>query len=219
MVLLFKLKNKKNTLLYLGALFLSLIMYSAIFRYSPWNNRLFLPLTILFLLSAAYILHQTMVTEKVRFALIVFLFFIALFPVYFNRAKPIIADPFYVKRVLSHSPKASQGGKTVFQKTRLENYFVWTPFLQNQLDTLYSAIPQVVNKQDTLKIDISTEFDSHEYMIWYYAKQKFGQQLYIGTTQNINYQPFSQNTPKPDFYNLALSDSVMHWKSSKIRNY
>ena len=30
---------------------------------------------------------------------------IALFPIYFNRAKPIIGNPFYIRRQLTFSPK------------------------------------------------------------------------------------------------------------------
>ena len=30
---------------------------------------------------------------------------ISIFPVYFNRAKPIIGNPFYLRRVLTNSPK------------------------------------------------------------------------------------------------------------------
>jgi len=217
-VLLFNLKSKKNILLYLGGLFLTLIIYSSIFRYSPWNNRLFLPLTILFLLSAVYILHQTILKEKVLFALMTFLLLIATLPVYFNRAKPIIADPFYLKRVLSHSPKATLGGKTVFQKTRMENYFVWTPFLASQLDTLFSNIHMTQSNVDTVKMDITTEFDSHEYMIWLKARENFGPNIYIGSAQNITYHPYKSNNRPSNYFNIALKDSTMHWKSIKIRH-
>ena len=212
----FTLKNKKSILIYLSGLFLTLIIYSAIIRYSPWNNRLFLPLTILFLLSAAYTLHLSIINQKVQYGFMVLLLIIATLPVYFNRAKPIVADPFYLKRVLSHSPKAALGSKTVFDKTRMENYFVWTPFLQNQLDSLFGTIQMANHKTDSLKLNIITEFDSHEYMIWLYARQKFGHQFYIGSAQNIQYQPFKPNDRSSNYYNIALKDSVMHWKSIKL---
>ena len=214
----FTLKNKKSILIYLTGLFLTLIIYSAIIRYSPWNNRLFLPHTILFLLSAAYILHLSIKNQKVQFAFMALLLIIATLPVYFNRAKPIIADPFYLKRVLSHSPKAAMGSKTVFEKSRMENYFVWTPFLQNQLDSLFSTIPMTNSKKDSLKVDIITEFDSHEYMIWLYTRQKFGDHFYIGSAHNIQYQPFNSNDRSSNYFNIALKDSVMHWKSTVLSN-
>jgi hypothetical protein len=109
---------------------------------------------------------------------------------------------------LSHSPKAAEGSKTIFQKTREENYFVWTPFLQKQLDTLFEKIPPTANK-----INLSTEFDSHESMIWQYAKKHFNHSFYIGTAQGFKYKPFIQNNPPASFYNLSLVDSSMHWKS------
>jgi len=208
LVLLFRWKDKKWVVLYIAGLLLTFFIYSSIFRYSPWNNRLFLPLTLLFMLASSYIFIKSIKNESLLFTIAVFFLIISLFPVYMNRAKPIIIDPFYLKRVLSHSPKAVEGSKTVFQKTREENYFVWTPFLQQQLDTLFINIPPTANK-----INLSTEFDSHEYMIWEYAKKHFNHPLYIGTAQGFKYKPFIQNNPPPSFYNLSLVDSSMHWKS------
>ncbi len=207
-VLLFRIKDRKWVVLFIAALLSTFFIYSSIFRYSPWNNRLFLPLTLLFMLASNYIFIKSIKNESLLFTIAVFFLIISLFPVYMNRAKPIIIDPFYLKRVLSHSPKAAEGSKTVFQKTREENYFVWTPFLQQQLDTLFGNIPPTANK-----INLTTEFDSHEYMIWQYAKKHFNHPLYIGTAQGFKYKPFIQNNPPPSFYNLSLVDSSMHWKS------
>lgn len=205
--LIWKLKNRKNLLWICFSLFATFIIYSAIFRYSPWNNRLFLPLIIVWLIVVAYILHNTIKNSFFVFIISTGLILIAILPVYFNRAKPIIMDPFYLKRVLSHSPKAADKIKTVFEKNRMDNYFVWTPFLQKQLDTVFNQVP--INKN---RIDLSTEFDSHEYMIWLYAQKHFKGNFYIGTSQNIHYKPFPQNFPKADSYTIALSDSIMHWK-------
>ncbi len=206
--LFFRWKDKKWIVLYIGGLLLTFFIYSSIFRYSPWNNRLFLPLTLLFMLVSSFILVKSIKRESLLFSISVALLLLSLFPVYMNRAKPIVIDPFYLKRVLSHSPKAADGSKTVFQKTREENYFVWTPFLQKQLDTLFEKIPPSNNK-----INLSTEFDSHEYMIWLYAQKHFNHPFYIGTAQGFKYKPSIQNNPPATFYNLSLIDSSMHWKS------
>ncbi len=208
LVLLFRWNDKKWVALYIVGLLLTFFIYSSIFRYSPWNNRLFLPLTLLFMLASSYIFIKTIKKESLLFSIAVLLLLISLFPVYLNRAKPIIIDPFYLKRVLSHSPKAAEGSKTIFQKTREENYFVWTPFLQKQLDTLFEKIPPTASK-----INLSTEFDSHEYMIWQYAKKHFNHTFYIGTAQGFRYKPYIQNNPPASFYNLSLVDSSIHWKS------
>ncbi len=207
-VLLFRIKDKKWVLLFIASLLLTFFIYSSIFRYSPWNNRLFLPLTLLFMLVSSYIFIKSIKNESLLFTIAVFFLIISLFPVYMNRAKPIIIDPFYLKRVLSHSPKAAEGSKTIFQKTREENYFIWTPYLQKQLDTLFENIPPPTNK-----INLSTEFDSHEYMIWHYAHKHLHHPFYIGTAQGFRYKPFTQNNPPATFYNLSLVDSSMHWKS------
>ncbi len=208
LVLLFRWKNKKWVALYIAGLLLSFFIYSSIFRYSPWNNRLFLPLTLLFMLASSYIFIKSIKNKSLLFSIAVFLLIISLFPVYMNRAKPILIDPFYLKRVLSHSPKAAEGSKTLFQKTREENYFVWNPFLQQQLDTLFGNIPPTANK-----INLSTEFDSHEYIIWQYANKHLDHPIYIGTAQGFKYKPFIQNNPPASFYNLSLVDSSMYWKS------
>jgi hypothetical protein len=43
-----------------------------------------------------------------------FLFLIiSIFPVYFNRAKPIIGNPFYLRRVLTNSPKGEMDKSTL----------------------------------------------------------------------------------------------------------
>lgn len=206
--LLFRWKDKKWVVLYIAGLLLTFFIYSSIFRYSPWNNRLFLPLTLLFMLASSYIFIKTNKSELLSFSISVGLLIISLFPVYMNRAKPIIIDPFYLKRVLSHSPKVAEGSKTISQKTREENYFVWTPFLQKRLDTVFKKIPPTANK-----INLSTEFDSHEYMIWHYAHKRLHHPFYIGTAQGFRYKPFTQNNPPATFYNLSLIDSSMHWKS------
>ena len=212
LVLLFRWKDKKWVVLYIAGLLLTFFIYSSIFRYSPWNNRLFLPLTLLFMLASSYIFIKSTKNESLLFSIAVLLLVISLFPVYMNRAKPIIIDPFFLKRILSHSPKAAEGSKTVFQKTREENYFVWTPFLQKQLDTLFEKIPPTSNK-----INLSIQFDSHEYMIWLYAQKYFNHPFYIGTAQGFKYKPFIQNNPPATFYNLSLLDSSMHWKSMVYR--
>ena len=160
------------------------------------------------MLASSYLFIKTIKSELLSFSISVGLLIISLFPVYMNRAKPIIIDPFYLKRVLSHSPKAAEGSKTVFQKTREENYFVWTPFFQKQLDTIFEKIPPSTNK-----INLSTEFDSHEYMIWLYAQKHFKHPFYIGTAQGIMYKPFTKNNQPVSFYNMSLVDSSMHWKS------
>ena len=213
LVLLFRSKDKKWAVLYIVGLLITFFIYSSIFRYSPWNNRLFLPLTLLFMLASSYIFIKTIKSEFLSFSISLGLLIVSLFPVYMNRAKPIIIDPFYLKRVLSHSPKAAEGSKTIFQKTREENYFVWTPFLQKQLDTLFENIPPTANK-----INLSTEFDSHEYIIWQYANKHLNHPIYIGTAQGFRYKPFIQNIPPASFYNLSLVDSSMHWKSIVYNN-
>ena len=207
LVLLFRWKDKKWVVLYIAGLLLTFFIYSSIFRYSPWNNRLFLPLTLLFMLASSYIFFKTIKSEFLSFSISVGFLIISLFPVYMNRAKPIIIDPFYLKRVLSHSPKAAEGSKTIFQKTREENYFVWTPFLQKQLDTVFRKIPI-----DKNVIDLKTDFDSYEYIIWLYARKHFSDNFYIGSKIKIRYNFPSYNNLPYLSYKIQITDSSFLWR-------
>lgn len=207
LVLLFRWKDKKWVVLYIAGLLLTFFIYSSIFRYSPWNNRLFLPLTLLFMLASSYIFIKSIKNESLLFSIAVFLLIISLFPVYMNRAKPIIIDPFYLKRVLSHSPKAAEGCKSIFQKTREENYFVWTPFLQKQFDTIFRKIPV-----DKNVIDLKTDFDSYEYIIWLYARKHFSDNFYIGSKIKSTYNFPSYNNLPHLSYKIQITDSSFLWR-------
>ena len=166
-----------------------------------------------------------------------FLFLIiSIFPVYFNRAKPIIGNPFYLRRALTNSPKGDIDSttltllpaskkeeilnnyiltdsiyrlnkdltleqrkslfkledsvglfdfdkKTIFQKSRLDNYFTQNPVIQKNMDSLFSNILSASTAKNLINskrasIDLKTEFDSYEYMVWVYAKAKFKNAFY-----------------------------------------
>ena len=200
----------------------------------------------------------------------IFLFLIiSIFPVYFNRAKPIIGNPFYLRRVLTNSPKGDfdkaslallpslkkEGilknyilvdsnytlkkdlskeqrkllfkleysiglfdfdKKTIFQKSRLDNYSTQNPVIQKNMDTLFNNISSAnsVNNSITGKpifIDLKTEFDSYEYLIWVYAKPKFINGFYIGNSDTLKYRSYSKNIIDPKLYNIELADKNKNW--------
>jgi hypothetical protein len=199
-----------------------------------------------------------------------FLFLIiSIFPVYFNRAKPIIGNPFYLRRALTNSPKGDIDErtiasmpipikdkilnnyilknsnytlkkdltkeqrkrlfklqdsislfdfdeKTIFQKSRLDNYFTQNPFIQKNLDTLFDNISSANLANNLINgkpifIDLKTEFDSYEYMVWVYAKTKFTNGYYIGNSDNLKYRSYSKNTINPKLYNIEVSDKNKNW--------
>jgi hypothetical protein len=199
-----------------------------------------------------------------------FLFLIiSIFPVYFNRAKPIISNPFYLRRVLTNSPKGdldkaslslltssnNEGilnnymfvdstytlkkdlsneqrkilfkledsigiydfdKKTIFQKSRLDNYFTQNPFIQRNMDTLFTKITEANVSKNSISekqifIDLKTEFDSYEYLIWIYAKAKFKNGFYIGNSDSLKYRSYSKNTIDPKLYNLEVTDKNKNW--------
>ncbi len=199
-----------------------------------------------------------------------FLFLIiSIFPVYFNRAKPIIGNPFYLRRVLTNSPKGDINNrtlalfptskkeeilnnyifndsnyvlikdltkeqrknlfkledsiglfdfdkKTIFQKSRLDNYFTQNLAIQKNMDTLFSNILSanlaknlIIGKP--IFIDLKNEFDSYEYLVWVYAKANFKNGLYIGNTDSLKYRYYSKNNIDPKLYNIELTDKNKNW--------
>ena len=199
-----------------------------------------------------------------------FLFFIiSIFPVYFNRAKPIIGNPFYLRRALTYSPNGDLDNtslallsssnkegilknyllvdstytlkkdlskeqrkilfkledanglfdfdkKTIFQKSRLDNYFTQNPVIQKNMDTLFTKIIEAYVSKNSINgkpifIDIKTEFDSYEYLIWVYAKANFKNGYYIGNTDILKYRSYSKNTIDSKLYDLELTDKNKNW--------
>ena len=190
---------------------------------------------------------------------------IALFPIYFNRAKPIIGNPFYIRRQLTFSPKGELDNsiinsnpslkninllyyyniidsiyilksnltkvqrkylfkfedsigifdadkQTIFQKSRLDNYVTENPDVQKNINSLLSRIPKNINK-----IDLRTEYDSYEYLIWVYSKKHFNYNFYIGISDNVRYKVYSKNLKDSNFYSLQITDKNKYW-SYKIIN-
>jgi hypothetical protein len=191
--------------------------------------------------------------------------FLAIFPVYFNRAKPILGNPFYIRRQITFTPKGELDSlilnlntrlkktnlfnyynlvnsnyvlksnltneqrktlflfedsigifdtdkKTIFQKTKLDNYFTDNPIIQKNIDSLFALLPIGKNK-----INLRTEYDSYEYLIWVYSKKTFNNKFYIGSSDNIGYKSYSKNLKDTNFYNIEMTDKNKYW-SYKITN-
>jgi hypothetical protein len=250
---------KKNYFFIILYFLISFLLFSFVFRYSPWNNRLFLPLQLLLIIFSSYLFHTYTKKRNFLFILNIFMLFLAMFPVYFNRAKPILGNPFYVRRQITYSPKGeldslilnsnpSLGNinllyyynlinsnyilktnltnkqlktlflfedsigifdadkKTVFQKTELENFFTENPSVQKNIELLFVKLPKNKNR-----IDLRTEYDSYEYLIWLYSKKYFNNKFYIGSSENVGYKSYSKNLKDTNFYSLQISDKNRNW--------
>jgi hypothetical protein len=105
LALVFKSKHKTKLILLFAYCFIAFSLYGLLFRYTPFDIRLLLPILILLIIISTYLIY-TRITNKYIINALMFLFLIiSIFPVYFNRAKPIIGNPFYLRRVLTNSPK------------------------------------------------------------------------------------------------------------------
>lgn len=206
-VFIYKIKNKIQHTLLIFYCFIALSLYSLFFRYTPFDIRLLLPIILLLIIISTFVIVIQVRSQLVIKFFIAFLCFIALLPVYFNRAKPIIIDPFYLKRILVHSPKAETKIKNIFEKSRLDNYFTQNQVVQKNIDSLFRSIPTSYNR-----INLKTEFDSYEYLIWVYAKQKFDS-FYIGNSDSLSYKSYSMNSKPNDYYNIIIQDQNKHWQA------
>lgn len=207
-IFIYKMKKKLQLLLLIFYCFIALSLYSLFFRYTPFDIRLLLPIILLLMIISTYIIVTQLKRQFVIKFFISFLFFIALLPVYFNRAKPIIIDPFYLKRILVHSPKAETKIKNIFEKSRLDNYFTQNQVVQKNIDSLFRSILKSNNR-----INLKTEFDSYEYLIWVYAKQKYDA-FYIGNSDSLPYKSYSKNIKPNDYYNIIIQDQNKHWQAT-----
>ena len=256
---IYKSKNQKIYNFIVLYFLVSFLLFSFIFRYSPWNNRLFLPLQLLLVIFSSYLFHTHTKNKNILFNLNVFMIFLAIFPVYFNRAKPILGNPFYIRRQLTQSPKGELDSlilntnpilkktnlliyhnlvdsnyflkpnltkqeritlfnyedsiglfdadkKNVFQKTELENYFTENPSVQKNIESLFVKLPTNKNR-----INLRTEYDSYEYLIWVYSKKYFNNNFYIGTSEHVGYKSYSKNLKDSNFYFIQISDKNKIW--------
>ena len=267
--LVFKSKHKTKLLLLFAYCFVAFSLYGLLFRYTPFDLRLLLPILLFMIIISAYIIY-TSITNKLIINGLMFLFLvISIFPIYFNRAKPIIGNPFYLRRVLTNTPKGELDKtslallpntykeqilknyilvdsthtlkkdlskeqrkilfkledaiglfdfdkKTIFKKSRLDNYFTQNPDIQKNMDTLFSEISHANALKKTITgkpifIDLKTEFDSYEYLIWVYAKANLKNGFYIGNSNSLKYRSYSKNIIDPKLYSLEVSDKNKNW--------
>ena len=267
--LFFKSKHKTKLLLLLAYCFIAFSLYGLIFRYTPFDIRLLLPVLILLIIISTYIIYTSITNNFIIIGMMFIFLIISIFPVYFNRAKPIIGNSFYLRRILTNSPKgdldkgslalwpsSNKEGilnnymlvdstytlkkdlsneqrkilfkledsiglfdfdkKTIFQKSRIDNYFTQNPVIQKNMDTLFTKITEAnVSKNSITEklifIDLKTEFDSYEYLIWVYAKANFKNGFYIGNSDSLKYRSYSKNIINSKFYNIEVSDKNKNW--------
>ena len=267
--LVFKSKHKTKLLLLFAYCFIAFSMYGLLFRYTPFDIRLLLPVLILMIIISTYIIYISITNKFIINGMMFMFLIISIFPVYFNRAKPIIGNPFYLRRVLTNSPKGDLDKaslvlltssnkevilnhyilvdsiytlikdlskeqrktlfkledsiglfdfdkKTIFQKSRLDNYFTQNPGIQENMDTLFTKITEANLSKNSITgkpifIDLKTEFDSYEYLIWVYAKANFKNGFYIGNSDSLKYRSYSKNTIDPKLYNLEITDKNKNW--------
>ena len=267
--LVFKSKHKAKLLFLFAYCFIAFSLYGLLFRYTPFDIRLLLPVLLFMIIISIYIIYTTVTNKQIINGMMMLFLIISIFPVYFNRAKPVIGNPFYLRRVLTNSPKGDLDKaslalltssnkeeilnnymlvdsiytlkkdlskeqrkilfkledsiglfdfdkKTIFQKSRLDNYFIQNPSIQKNMDTLFTKITEANVSKNSITgklkfIDLKTEFDSYENLIWIYAKANFKNGFYIGNSDTLKYRSYSKNIIDPKLYNIELADKNKNW--------
>ena len=87
-----------------------------------------------------------------------------------------------------------------------ENYFTENSNIQKNIDSLFARLPKNKNK-----IDLRTEYDSYEYLIWIYSEKYFNNNFYIGSSDIVGYKSFSKNLKPTNFYSLQITDKNKNW--------
>jgi hypothetical protein len=251
-------KNRKKIFYLFTYTIIAISLYGLFFKYSSFDIRLLLPIILLQIIVAVYVIQDYLKSGLWYNTFMISFFIITLFTTYFNRAKPIFANPVQIRRAILKLPKGEIDSnyyklipvekrdillsnytfldnkyilnqnldkkskyelykledsiglfeydkKTVFQKTRLENYFGQQPFLKANFDQLLQNIPK-----DKSKLNIKTEFDSFEYLVWVYSKSKFDS-FYIGSLNHSRYQSYPLNIKPSSFYNIELTNQEKKW--------
>ena len=84
--------------------------------------------------------------------------------------------------------------------------------IQKNIHSLFTIIPKNINK-----IDLRTEYDSYEYLIWVNSKIYFNNKFYIGSSEKVGYKSYSKNLKDTNFYSLQISYKNKYW-SYKFTN-
>ena len=84
------------------------------------------------------------------------------------------------------------------------------------MDTLFSKISQANISKSSINewpifIDLKTEFDSYEYLIWVYVKSNFKNRFHIGNSDSLKYRSYSKNIIDSKLYNIEVSDKNKNW--------
>jgi hypothetical protein len=273
--IVFRIKHNTKLILLFSYCFIAFSLYGLLFRYTPFDIRLLLPVLILLIIISAYTIFTFIQNKYVLNGLMILFFIIAVFPVYFNRAKPILGNPFYLRREIMYIPKGvidnytltilpvskkdkilnnytfkdstyflkkdltitqrknlfyledsigffDYDKRTVFQKSRIDNYLPQIPNINENLNSIFDSISNRNSNSNQISenpviIDLKTEFDSFEYLIWVFAKANLKKGFYIGNSDSLKYKSYSKNSIDPQLYNIEIVDKNKNW-TIKFKN-
>jgi len=137
---------------------ISLLIYSILFRWQPWGNRLMLPLTFSFIIASAYLIYKSFENNKILNQMMILLILFSVFPVYFNKNKPIIENPYYLIRKTLKIPKKNfipefiEGVPQNIKSEILENYKLINSRYYLNNNTSAKQKKKLFYMQDSLKL-------------------------------------------------------------------
>ena len=149
-LLVSNLPGKRKVYLYASVVLLAILLYAAAFRWQPWATRLH---TTIFLLAAPLIAVVVMGFPKARRILVpgVVVLVVAYSVPY------LVANP--------SRPLLPQAGRSVFNTSRLQQYFAVRPYLYQD----YAAAMDAVRQLQVEEVGLLLDEDGWEYPLWVLA--------------------------------------------------
>jgi len=156
-----KFQGRQKMLLYWGGLIFSFLVYSFLFKWQPWGNRLLLPIFILSMLGGTLALYQ--VIKKSQLGLhFVFIFFVlyAIPSVYLNRNKPMF-DLYQMRSILNKPKGMITKDQFNDQSEKIKHELLKYYSFNEEVYLINQKLPRVIN-QRIFKLQDSLFFFENE---------------------------------------------------------
>jgi len=176
-----KLKHQQNVLPYIYALVMAFIIFCFYLKWQPWQNRLLLPLIILWSPIVALVIaeiKQTWATNTILIAIYV----TALPLLFFNSSHQLINNG---------------NTKSIFTSDRNSQYFNNRPEVMQD----YYEFAKHLKNINCSNIAIETGVDTWEYPLWVLLQEEFSQNIRI---EHVNVNNMSGKIPLKNFNYCAM---------------
>lgn len=167
-----KIRRKQNILPYSFSLVIAFMLFCLYLKWQPWQNRLLLPLLILWSPVVAVVITEIKRVWAANTILIAVLA-TSLQYLFFNNSRPLISK---------------DNKESIFTAERTSQYFIHRPTLMQE----YQEIARKLKYNNCNSVAIRTGSDTWEYPLWVFMQKEFGQNIRI---EHINVGNISGKIP------------------------